>query len=254
MNNKPLVSIITPSFNQGAYLEQTIQSVIGQTYSNIEYIIIDGGSDDNSVEIISKYASRLQYWVSEQDKGQADAINKGLTKARGDIVAYLNSDDVLELDAVQKMVDAFEKWPESAVIYGTCAIIDEQNNQIKPPAGKQTNLKRLLIKGMTPDIHQPACFFNLAKIKRRPLFNDELRFVMDYELLLYCFTHKLHIHFIPDYLANFRMHNQAKTSAQAMEMYEEKMRIQRQYAPQLWLLWLFRNIKHHLRKIITNTH
>lgn len=114
----PKVSIITPSYNQGEYLEETIQSVLNQTYSSIEYIVIDGGSTDNSVDIIRKYEERITYWCSEQDNGQADAINKGLKRATGDLVCWINSDDVLYPNFVEKFVNYFVAHPDVDFLYG----------------------------------------------------------------------------------------------------------------------------------------
>src|SRR5512139_2492235 len=122
MNNhigSPLrVSIITPSYNQAPYLEQTIQSVLDQEYPHIEYLVIDGGSTDNSVEIIRKYAKRLTYWTSEKDRGQAEAINKGFARAKGDILAWLNSDDYYLLGTIPAVVRCFEEHPEIVMAYG----------------------------------------------------------------------------------------------------------------------------------------
>ncbi|HCK65102.1 MAG TPA: glycosyltransferase, partial [Anaerolineae bacterium] len=106
------VSIITPSYNQAKYLEQTIQSVLNQNYSEIEYILIDGGSNDGSINIIKKYQDKFAFWISEKDNGQADAINKGFAKATGDIVAWLNSDDYYLPETIAKVVKVFEANPD----------------------------------------------------------------------------------------------------------------------------------------------
>ncbi len=125
--NLPHVSIITPSYNQAQFLEETIRSVISQDYAGIEYIIIDGGSTDGSVEIIRQYASRVAHWVSEPDQGQADAINKGFQRATGDIVTWLNADDVyVTRDAIRLVVMAFQAHPHADIVYGDAMTIDEQ--------------------------------------------------------------------------------------------------------------------------------
>lgn len=121
--DKPLVSIITPVFNGQRYLEQTIQSVLGQTYDNIEYIIIDGGSTDGTLEIIKKYDSRLDYWESKNDSGMYEAINKGLKFTSGDILAYLNSDDLYYPETVGIVVDYFQKHSDTELVYGNCDFI-----------------------------------------------------------------------------------------------------------------------------------
>ncbi len=108
---KPLVSIITPSYNQVQYLEDTIQSVIQQDYPNIEYIVVDGGSTDGSLEVIERYKNKLAWWVSEPDQGQADAINKGFRKASGEIIAWLNSDDLYLPGAISSAVELFQENP-----------------------------------------------------------------------------------------------------------------------------------------------
>ncbi len=243
MKNNPLVSVITPSFNQAAFLEQTIQSVLSQTYTNIEYIIIDGGSADSSVDTIKKYENKLAYWVSEKDNGQSDAINKGLAKAKGQIVAYLNSDDLLEPNAVELAVEYFLKHPQTSVVYGQCIHIDENGKEISKPLGAQTSYIRLLTIGMLPHVHQPACFFNLNVIKRRPLFDAALHYVMDYELILHCIKREGTVKFIPHTLARFRYHQTSKTVAQERKMYQEKMQAQQQKAPHLFLLWWWRRIR-----------
>ena len=127
----PKITIVTPSYNQAVFLERTILSVLNQNYPNLEYIIIDGGSTDGSIEIIKKYEKYLSYWVSEKDQGQADAINKGFQKATGDLVAWQNSDDVYLPDAFQKIAETYKKNPNYDVYFGNIFIIDSCDKLIR---------------------------------------------------------------------------------------------------------------------------
>ncbi|HTX79640.1 MAG TPA: glycosyltransferase family 2 protein, partial [Longilinea sp.] len=122
-----LVSIVTPSFNQARFLERTIRSVLEQTDADIEYLVVDGGSTDGSVEIIQKYADRLAWWVSEKDKGQTDAINKGFSHAHGEILAWLNSDDTYEPHAISEAVAFLQAHPDTGMVYGDANFIDEDD-------------------------------------------------------------------------------------------------------------------------------
>ncbi len=121
------ISIITPSYNQGEFIERTIKSVLNQGYENIEYIIIDGGSSDSTVGLLKKYDEHIAYWVSEPDNGQTEAINKGLMHATGDVLAYLNSDDVLFPGALHFIDACFKKHKDADLIYGDCVIFDQND-------------------------------------------------------------------------------------------------------------------------------
>src|SRR5690554_4018590 len=118
------ISIVTPSFNQGHYLEETIDSVLSQNYPNLEYVVIDGGSTDGSVDIIKKYEKHLKYWVSEGDRGQSHAINKGLARCTGEVFNWLNSDDYLEPGALQTIGEAFEN-PNTTAFIGRSNIVEQ---------------------------------------------------------------------------------------------------------------------------------
>lgn len=225
---KPLVSIVTPSFNQASWLEQTIQSVLNQTYDNIEYIIIDGGSTDGSKEIIEKYAAHLKYWQSKPDGGQADAINIGFKMAKGQLLAYLNADDLYEPTAVETMVNTYEVNQEFAIYYGRCKTIDEKGNLLKEGQGSQLKFESLAKDGMLPHIYQPACFFNSSYFTRNYFVDTQYKFAFDYELILHLSLSKS-ILFLNRDVASYRVHDASKTSLNQVEAYKEKLSIQEKY-------------------------
>ncbi len=207
----PLVSIITPSFNQAPYLERTIQSVLEQEYPNIEYILIDGGSTDGSLEIIQKYADRLAYWVSEKDKGQTDAINKGFNRASGKILAWLNSDDTYEPAAIRTAVETLQKNPELGFVYGDCNFIDADDRIIGRFNARQTSLQRLQ-QGIV-HIPQQAFFFRAELWQQVGPLDDSIFFAMDYDLWLRLARLASFRYFPGQPWANFRLHVDAKTIA-----------------------------------------
>jgi len=184
--NHPLVSIITPSFNQAQYLEETIQSVLSQDYANMEYLIADGGSRDGSLEIIQRYAGgsrksdRLTWWVSEPDRGQTDALNKGFAHAKGDILAWLNSDDTYQPNAISQAVDYLQSNPQVGMVYGDANLIDEAGKIIGKFPARQTDYRRLR-QGYV-HIPQQASFFRARLWKQVGPLDPTFYFAMDYDL------------------------------------------------------------------------
>lgn len=241
----PLVSIITPSFNQAEYLEATIQSVLTQDYPRIEYIVIDGGSTDGSVDVIQKYQNRLAFWVSEQDKGQTDAINKGFNRAKGDILAWINSDDTYNPKAVGEAVLYLMENPDVAMVYADCDFIDEQGRVIGKFASRQTDYKKLR-QGYV-HIPQQTMFFRAKYWKEVGPLDPSFYFAMDYDLWVRIAA-RAPIKYLPGRTwANFRIHTSSKTNVNDERGWKEMLRVHYRdggsfFAPIV--------AKYYLRKII----
>lgn len=216
----PKITIITPSFNQGQYIEETILSVINQNYPNLEYIIIDGGSTDNSIEIIKKYEKYLTYWVSEKDNGQSDAINKGILKVTGEIFNWLNSDDYLEPESLFLVAKLFNA-SKINVVCGKAKHFGNGATYVSPPS---TYFNPKKDEAFVPRINQPATFFKTHVIKELGSLNQQLHFCMDLEWwmkYLFLFGYN-HISFTEEVLVNFREHNMSKTMSQSYKFAEDK--------------------------------
>jgi len=164
LSQTPLVSIVTPSYDQAAYLKQTLTSVLEQDYPRLEYLVVDGDSTDGSVEIIKKYADKLAWWVSEKDSGQAEAINKGFSRARGEIVAWLNSDDYYLPGAVSAAVKTFQQNPDVVLVYGNMLAVDDRGQTTNLLKYNQLTLEDLLCFQI---IGQPAVFFRREASKQQ---------------------------------------------------------------------------------------
>lgn len=206
----PKISIITPSYNQGLYLEETIKSVLNQNYPNLEYIIIDGGSSDNSVEIIKKYEKYISYWCSEPDKGQSHAINKGLKKATGDIFAYLNSDDLYVDRALFTVAEYFVNNLDVDLVYGDVYLIDSKSNLIKKRYELDFDFKMGCLIGFGIIIPQPATFWRKKVTEKIGYFNESNHYTMD-QNYWYRVAKEFKIVHIPKFLAKFRYHESSKT-------------------------------------------
>lgn len=220
----PLVSIVTPSFNQADYLEATIKSVLEQSYPHIEYIIIDGGSTDGSVDVIKKYEGRIASWVSEQDKGQTDAINKGFSKAKGDILAWINSDDAYSHpNAVADAVNFLIANPEVGMVYADCNFIDEQGKIIGKFASRQTDYAKL--RAGYVHIPQQTMFFRAKYWKELGPLDPSFYFAMDYDLWVRIAKHAP-IKYLPGKTwANFRIHTSSKTNVNDERGWKEMLRV-----------------------------
>lgn len=208
MNKFPKISIITPSYNQGQYIEETINSVLSQNYPNLEYIIIDGGSNDNTVDVIKKYEKYLTYWVSEADNGQAHAINKGFKKATGEIINWLNSDDLLEQGALFTIANRFSENQDIVFIYGQIIEFDENGNL----PFKHFPTKDLPFRYFYDFPYaQPACFYKKDIVKGLGYLDENFQFTMDLDLFVRILSkHKAFQ--INNVLARFRWHSDSKSS------------------------------------------
>lgn len=224
MNNPPLVSIITPSYNQAHFLEETIRSVLAQDYPNLEYIIVDGGSTDGTVEIIRRYTDRLAWWVSEPDQGQTEALNKGFTHANGEIFAWLNSDDTYLPGAVSEAVEFLTANPQTAMVYGDANLIDDKGSVIGRFPARQTDLHQML-RGSV-HIPQQTTFFWARLWKQVGPLDPSFFFAMDYDLWIR--LAKLGpLIYQPRLWANFRLHSTGKSIARDDRCYPEMLRVYR---------------------------
>jgi len=224
-----LVSIVTPSYNQGQFIEETILSVKNQSYPYIEHIIVDGGSTDDTLEILRKYEGAYDMrWVSEPDQGQADAVNKGFRMARGRIVGWLNSDDVyFYADTVNKIVKAFERHPQTSVIYGDNAEINKDNLilRIQPRMPfSYALLKRYNL------INQPAVFLRSEVVDEIRL-DVNLHFALDYDLWLRICAKCMCLH-VSEILAAARYHQASKIAVYGAKLRQEDLEIRARYLSQ----------------------
>ena len=222
MPTKPLVSIVTPSFNQAQYLEQTMLSVLEQDYRNIAYLVVDGGSTDGSLEIIQRYAPRLAWWISEPDRGQTDAINKGFSHAQGAILAWLNSDDTYQPEAISRAVDYLQSHPEAGMVYGDANLIDARGEIIGKFPARQTDYRRLQ-RGYV-HIPQQAAFFRASLWKLVGPLDPSFYFAMDYDLWVRL-ARISDLHYRPDLWANFRLHGSGKSVVADNRCWPEMLRV-----------------------------
>jgi len=216
------VSIITPSFNQARFLEATMRSVLEQDYPDLEYIVVDGGSTDGSREIIEKYAGKLAWWVSEKDRGQTDAINKGFARASGDVLAWLNSDDTYQPGAVRAAVAYLKANPQTGLVYGDVNYINENGRSIGRFPAAQTDYNRLR-QGYV-HIPQQAAFFRADLWRKVGPLDPGFYFAMDYDLWVRLAKEAPVVYF-PHLWANFRLHSNAKSIFADERCWPEMLRV-----------------------------
>jgi len=244
--NYPKISIVTPSYNQAEFLERTILSVLNQNYPNLEYIIIDGGSTDGSVEIIKKYEKYLAYWVSEPDRGQSHALNEGFYKTSGDIYGWLNADDLFLPDAFIKVISEFKLFPNKKIVFGDYLNIDKNDNVLELNYAFDFNLNNFIFEGFHNNAQ--ATFWKSEVHQRFGLFDESLYSTMDYDMLLRFGLNEGQVSFkrISEVLACFRRHPLQKTQSFTKEVLGEHIKIAKKLGtkrfkkPYKWLRILYR--------------
>lgn len=230
----PLVSIVTPSFHSGEFLEATIQSVLAQDYPRVEYLVMDGGSTDGTLAILERYRDRLQF-VSEPDAGAADAINRGFRRSRGEILAWIGADDLYLPGAIAAAVEALAAAPEAAVVYGEASWIDEQGARLgRYPTVAQYDPSMFR---RECGVCQPACFMRRDAVESVGLLDASLQSAFDYDLWIRL-SQRYEFRAIPRELACSRMHRKNKSLGQKRQMFEESMELLRRhygYVPVRWV-------------------
>ncbi len=238
----PRLTVVTPSYNQGRFIEQTIESILGQGYPGLEYIVMDGGSTDETVDILKRYGDRLT-WRSEPDRGQSDALNKGLRLATGEVVAFLNSDDYYEPGALHAVGEFFAQHPESHWLTGKCRTVDENGREIRRAVTLYKNAwLRLGGYGALQVLNyvsQPATFWRRSMLERVGEFDESLNYAMDYDYWLRA-GREFELEVLDRYLASFRVHSTSKAGASASAQFDVDLEIARNQSRSRGLVELHR--------------
>jgi glycosyltransferase involved in cell wall biosynthesis len=227
----PKISIVTPSYNQGQFLEDTMLSVLGQNYPNLEYIVMDGGSTDSSAAIIKKHADKLTFWISKKDNGQASAINEGFSRATGDILMWLNSDDLL-MPNVLHWIAGHTDTDTAEIQAGNCIHFKAEDNNSLTSWGSD-----IIRKGNTGELNkidfiiQPASFWTRKAWEQTGPLNEEMHFTFDWDWFLRATRKNVKLHFVEKGIAMYRFHNTHKSSAGGSVRQQEILKLYQTYNP-----------------------
>jgi glycosyltransferase involved in cell wall biosynthesis len=229
------IAIITPSFNQGKYIRRTIESVLSQGVDQLDYLVVDGGSSDETVEVLRSYGDRIR-WISEPDNGIADAINKGIDNSTGEIVGWLNSDDIYYPGAFKNVLEFFKVHPEIDVVYGKANHIDASDNILEPYPTEPFSWERLVD---TCVISQPATFFRRRVVEQYGALDQGYPHSVDYELWIRWAKAGVRFEYMPTFLAATRLHPDAKTIAKRVACHKDNNDILRHHLGKVPSKWLF---------------
>ena len=226
MTELPLVSIVTPSLNQGRFIEDAIKSVLGQDYPRIEYLVVDGGSTDDTLSVLGRFDGALR-WTSEPDRGQGSAINKGFRLASGEILGWLNSDDLYEPQAVSAAVAYLREHPDEAMVYGDATHVDAEGKEIGPCSYvEKPDLQRLIHE--VDYIVQPAAFFRRSAFEAVGGVDESLHWALDYDLWLKI-ARRFPFAYVPRKLARYRLTGENKTARGRFDRFAELERVGRRH-------------------------
>jgi glycosyltransferase involved in cell wall biosynthesis len=237
----PLLTIVTPSFNQGHFLDETIQSVLSQKYAHLEHLVIDGGSTDQTIEVLKKYPHVK--WTSEKDRGQTHAVNKGVQRATGEIIGWVNSDDTFLPGCFDAVIERFQSDRDCHVIFGNYHAIDETGKILYSNdsfCGTYEEMIRWW--DYTYSVHQPTVFVRKRVFDVAGMLDESYHYAMDYEWWLRVARHFSFVH-IPKYLATYRFHKDAKSFAPLEKyVYPDQLRASKQHWGPIWMprYWMFR--------------
>jgi glycosyltransferase involved in cell wall biosynthesis len=244
----PRITVVTPSYQQAAFLEKTLRSVLDQSYPNVEYFVVDGGSTDGSVDIIRRHAGHLAWWTSEKDRGQSHAINKGFARATGDILCWLNSDDYLAPGALHKVATALGDAKSPRAVVGDCVRVFDDGRPPFRHHGRAMDLAGLLQYWHPYSMHQPSIFWTRAVYERVGPVREDLHLIMDFDYWLRIAA-VCSFDYVPEILSYAHYHVAAKTA----DDFREYTRQREEYARSQWraqplAMWLRLHLRLQARK------